>query len=77
MPRYSAEYWDHRRDELKHEPRPTDQRFAAADLIGYCEGIVSSGALAPDIEAALRLRIARALVAFNMPSKVEREAAHA
>lgn len=24
---YTAEYWDHRRDELKHEPRPGERDY--------------------------------------------------
>lgn len=29
MSKYSAEYWDHRRDHEKHEPRPGDRDFPA------------------------------------------------
>jgi hypothetical protein len=65
---------DHDRDNRKHDPRPLDltQRYAVAQLVGYCEGIVQSGVLGPDAELPLRLRIAAALAAFNMPSKTER-----
>ena len=50
-----------------------DQRFAIAKLIGYAEGIVNSGTLDPTVEWQLRIRIADALTAFNMPSKSETE----
>lgn len=64
---------DRERDYRKHDETPRDrERLAAAALIGYCEGIVSSGILRPDGEAALRVHIAAALAAFNMPSKAER-----
>lgn len=73
----TAEMADHRRDERKHEWRPGDppsfdQRAAVAKLIGDCEVIVASGTLAAPAEQSLRVRIAAALSAFNMPSKAER-----
>lgn len=77
MSRYTAEYWDHRRDELKHEwrpgdPLPLDQRCALAQLVGYCEGIAKSGVLDNDLELKLRRNVAAVLVAFNMPAKADR-----
>lgn len=80
MTKYSAEYWDHRRDHLKHDwrpgdPIPLDQRLAVASLVGECESIAASGALTEPAEMSLRLLIARTLVAFEMPSKAERETA--
>lgn len=64
---------DHDRDLAKHEPRPFDrptfdQRCAVAKLIGYSEGIASSGILGGELELSLRKVIAETLVAFNMPS---------
>lgn len=74
MARYSDEYWDHRRDELKHERRPADdQRCAVASLIGHCEAIAESGLLSEPAELSLRVLIAQTLAAFNMPSKMERQ----
>jgi hypothetical protein len=77
MERYSAEYWDHRNDLAKHDPRPSDltysQRLALAKIIGYSEGVVKSGILPSDSELQLRGLIAETLAAFGMPSKVERE----
>lgn len=75
--RYTDAHWDHERDLRKHEPRPTDQRYAAACLIGYCEGVLASGVLSQEMELALRTHVAHALTAFEMPSKAEREAANA
>ena len=75
----AAEQADHNHDLRKHEPRPSDyhltveQRFAVAELIGYAEGIVSAGILTIEAETSLRLRIARALAAFGLPSKTERQ----
>jgi hypothetical protein len=76
------EYADRERDYAKHEWRPgdrapLDQRCAVAKLIGYCEGLVNSGLLGADLETKLRANIAETLVAFNMPSKTERESADA
>lgn len=73
MPAWTERDWDHERDLRKHEPRPTDQRHAVANLVGYCEGLVKSGMLGEDIEASLRRHIAFTLAAFNMPSKAELE----
>jgi hypothetical protein len=69
---------DRERDYRKHEwrpgdPLPFDQRCAIAKLVGYCEGLANSGLLGEELETKLRRNIAEALVAFNMPSKVERE----
>jgi hypothetical protein len=68
---------DHDRDLRKHEPRPSDraQHYAVASLIGECEALVASGSLAPPAEQSLRVLIAHALAAFNMPSRAERETA--
>jgi hypothetical protein len=63
--------WDHDRDLRKHDLRPSDQRYVVADLVGYCEGITGAGFLPPEIELALRQRIAATLAAFNMPPKAE------
>lgn len=76
--RYTAEYWDHERDIRKADWRPgdapsIDQRAAVSKLVGYCEGICSSGSLTPMAESMLRKSIAETLVAFNMPSRVESE----
>lgn len=68
-----AEQCDRNHDLRKHEPRPSDQRHAVAALIGHCEAIAASGALPEPSEQSLRLLIARALSAFEMPSKAERE----
>lgn len=72
---------DRERDYRKHEWRPgdrapMDQRFAVAKLIGYCEGLANSGLLGAVLEIKLRENIAEALVAFDMPSKTEREPAN-
>lgn len=82
MTKYSAEYWDHRRDYAKHEwrpgdPLPLDQRLAVASLIGECESIAGSGQLTEPAEQSLRLLIAETLSVFNMPSIAERESADA
>ena len=70
-----AERFDHDRDLRKHEPRPADQRYAVAALVGECESLVASGDLNPSQEASLRCLVARTLAAFQMPSKAEREPA--
>ena len=73
-----AERFDRDRDYQKHEPNPRiDQRHAVAALVGECEGLAASGALTEPAEQSLRLLIARTLVAFDMPSKADREATHA
>lgn len=70
--------WDRERDYRKHEERPADrQRLAVASLIGECESIAASGTLAEPAEQSLRVLIAHALAAFNMPSKAERADADA
>jgi hypothetical protein len=33
-----AHYWDHLRDERKHEPRPTDRDFSDSDVLGKFTG---------------------------------------
>lgn len=33
-----AHYWDHLRDERKHEPRPGDRNFADSDVLGKFTG---------------------------------------
>lgn len=71
---------DHFRDLAKHDlrasdPPPLDQRLSVAQLVGYCEGLANSGLLNEDAEFNLRKNIADVLVAFNMPSKFEREPA--
>jgi hypothetical protein len=77
MSRYTAEYWDHRRDELKHEwrpgdPMPLDQRCALAKLIGYSEAIAAAGLIGDSMETKLRACIAETLVAFQMQPRGER-----
>jgi hypothetical protein len=67
---------DHKRDNLKHEWRPgdrmpLDQRLALARLIGYAEGITSSGILGELGEFRLRAIIAETIVAFDMKSSLE------
>ena len=52
--------------------RSTRQRYAAAALIGECESIVESGLLNEDQELSLRILIADALTAFNMPLREKR-----
>lgn len=71
---------DHERDLRKHEwrpgdPLPLDQRCAVAQLIGYCEGLISSGLLEGELEIKMRRNVASVLTAFNMPSA--REKSHA
>ena len=67
MTKYTAEYWDHRRDLAKHEPRPEDRRrLAVASLVGECESLVGSGLLAEPAEQSLRVLIAETLSAFQM-----------
>ena len=67
------EKWDRERDYRKHEPRPEDRRrLAVASLIGECEAIAESGHLTEPAEKSLRVVVAQALAAFNMPSKEER-----
>jgi hypothetical protein len=69
----AAEHADHDRDLRKADTRPSyDQRAAVAGLIGYSEAILESGLLGEIMESQFRHVIARALVAFNMPSKTER-----
>lgn len=76
MTKYSAEYWDHRRDLAKHDRNPRlDQRHAVAALIGHCEAIAASGDLTEPAEQSLRLLIQKTLSAFDMPSKAERVSA--
>lgn len=62
---------DHDRDLRKHDWRPgdrmpLDQRLALAKLIGYAEGITSSGILGELGEFRLRAIIAETIVAFDM-----------
>lgn len=62
---------DHEHDHRKHEWRPgdrmpLDQRLALAKLIGYAEGITSSGILGQEMELRLRAIISETLVAFDM-----------
>lgn len=33
-----AHYWDHLRDERKHEPRPGDRNFTDSDVLGKFHG---------------------------------------
>lgn len=56
---------------------PLDRRFALASIIGACEALVKSGMLGEELESKLRVNIAEVLVAFNMPSQIEREASDA
>lgn len=76
-PATRAEQFDHNRDLRKHgwlpgDGMPLDQRCALAKLIGYSEAIAEAGLIGETMEARLRVCIAEALVAFNMPSKAER-----
>jgi hypothetical protein len=86
MTRMANEYEraDRERDYRKHEPRPSDppgnldqivadmpKRHAVAMLVGYCEGVCSSGVLNETGELQLRRLIAETLAVFNMPSKRE------
>lgn len=67
--------WDHARDLRKHDFDPPELTFThrrtVAALVGYCEGICSSGALAEPAELQLRKLVAETLAAFNMPSVAE------
>jgi hypothetical protein len=73
---------DHDHDLRKHDngsprrdPLTHDQKYALAKLIGAMEGIISSGVLAESgIEPELREIVARALAAFDLPSKTEASA---
>jgi hypothetical protein len=62
---------DHNWDLRKHEARPA-QRVAVAEIVGYCEKLISSGCLPHDAEFDLRVHVGKTLAAFNMPSQVER-----
>lgn len=58
-------------------PRPAElltveQRYAVAELIGYAEGVISSGVLTERGELQLRLSVNRACTAFGLPTKGER-----
>ena len=70
------EQWDRERDYRKHDfpSLPTDRakNYAVASLIGECEAIAESGHLTEPAEQSLRIVVAKALAAFNMPSKEER-----
>lgn len=58
---------DIERQTLEQIVSAMPQRYAVAQLVGYCEGIVSSGALSESAEQSLRARIAETLSAFGMP----------
>lgn len=81
--RFTAERWDHDRDERKHLPRPTDlapsQISALAALIVSVEVLCESGVLDTSTEMLMRVRVAETLSAFGMSAgnRDEREAAHA
>jgi hypothetical protein len=68
--RYSGEYWDHRRDERKHQPRPRDLTFSQIDaisaLLASCETLCETGVLGERTEMLLRERIAETLTAFGL-----------
>lgn len=69
---------DHQRDLRKHDLRLGDRLdaehlAAVAQLVGICETIAASGRLTALVESQLRIRIAAALTAFQMPSQAERE----
>jgi hypothetical protein len=49
----------------------TCRRLTVAALVGECEAIVASGALAESVELVLRHRIAAALAAHGMPQRSE------
>jgi hypothetical protein len=57
---------------MRNASAETRQRFAVTALIGQCEAVAASGALPEPAEQSLRVLIAHALAAFNMPSKTER-----
>lgn len=63
-------------DGMEAIARAMPERFAAAQLIGFCEGLCSDGSLGRQ-EPQMRLLIAKALSAFCMPSKADREPANA
>jgi hypothetical protein len=46
--------------------RSTEQLYAVAKIIGYCEAIASSGLVGEIMERRLRERIAETLSAFGM-----------
>ena len=73
-PATEFEHADHDRDNRKHASRPSDrgQRYAVAALIGECEAIAASGRLTEPAEKSLRIVVAHALAAFQMPSLPER-----
>lgn len=75
MSRYpTPEDWDHARDLRKHASKATARELlAVTKLVGYAEGIASSGCLSDIGETQLRALIAETLVAFDMPSKAELE----
>lgn len=49
----------------------TSQRLAVSALVGHCEAIAASGALAEPAEQSLRMLVANTLAAFGMPSKAD------
>lgn len=55
--------------ELRQDHR---QRMCVASLTGYCEGLISSGALTEVSEMRLRSLVVETQNAFNIPTKAER-----
>lgn len=51
-----------------------EQRFAVAKLVGYCDGILTSGRLTALSESHLRLLLTEMRTAFDMPSRAECQA---
>lgn len=49
-----------------------DQQRALAILVGYCEGITTSGVLGFQSEMSLRRYVIETCNAFGMPTKAER-----
>ena len=51
---------------------PTDnQRYAVAKLVGYCEGMIRSGALPEPFESRMREAVVATCNEFGMPSDFE------
>ena len=62
------------------DPKPRDrlhwrQEHAVLKLTGYLDGVIGTGVIPTAIEMELRERVIEAQVAFNIPTKSEREPA--
>lgn len=55
--------------EIREDHR---QRLCVASLTGYCEGLISSGALTEISEMRLRLLVIQTQNIFGIPTKAER-----